>query len=95
MIEIKLPDLSRVRLEPGDVLVVRVQGAISMKTAQEIRVRVGEHFPNNDVVVLSQGVELAVVRPADGERVAAPPSPSAIAELFAEANDRPEHIGPA
>jgi len=64
-IEIKLPDLSRVALEPGDVLLVRTQRSISMQDAHDIRERLRMHFPDNDAVVLGPGVELAVVRPLE------------------------------
>ena len=66
-IEIKLPDLSRVALEPGDTLLCRVGGnsLVDMAQAERIRQQLRDHFPGHDVVVLAAAVEVSVVRPRD------------------------------
>lgn len=71
-IEIKLPDLSRVALEPGDVLLVRVAHQIDQSTAHAIKEAVKSHFPGHDVAVLGQGAELSVVRPLGDTGVTVP-----------------------
>ena len=73
-IEIKIADLSRVVLEPGDVLLVRYNRPnLDMAQAQTIRERLSAHFPGHDIVVLTDGVQLSVVRPRDN----APTTPEA------------------
>jgi hypothetical protein len=142
MIEIKLPDLSRVVLEPGDVLFVRTQRLITMREAHEIHDRLCAFFPGNDVVVHDLGFEFSRLAPEpgdtllvrcddklssaqaklikvrlrfafptheivmisdhakvaverDGERVGLALPADEVARRFAEANDRPNHMGPA
>jgi len=111
-LEIKIADLSRVALEPGDVLLARVDGPIDMAQAEAIRKRLKWYFPGHDVVVVDGSVELSVVRPRDtvpttpGARVDVAKlflnpalvsgcPPEEVARRFAEANDRPEHMGRA
>lgn len=71
-IEIKLPDLSRVALEPGEVLLVRTARRIDQITAHLIREAVKRHFPDHDVVVLGDGMELSVIRPLGDTGVTVP-----------------------
>lgn len=65
-IEIKLPNLSRVALEPGDTLLVRSPHMIDSATADAWKAKLGEYFPGHQVVVLGGGLELSVVRPVKG-----------------------------
>lgn len=74
MIEIRLADLSRVALEPRDVLVVRSPHVISHDQAIAIRAALQQHFPDNDAVILGDGIELAVIRLPDGERIEVVPA---------------------
>lgn len=74
MIEIKLPDLSRVALAPGDVLLVRCDRVIDRYDAHSIEQLLRNYFPGNEIAVLGPGLELAIVQPTDRERVEAVPS---------------------
>lgn len=63
-IEIKLPDLSRVALEPGDAILVRVShGLLSMADSERIERRIKAKLPGHEVLVASGNIELAVIRP--------------------------------
>jgi hypothetical protein len=62
-VEIKISDLSRVVLGPGDVLVLRTPFPVDKATQAEIRADLDEYFPGHKVVIMSNNVELAVVRP--------------------------------
>lgn len=62
-IEIKLPDLSRVALEPGDTLLLRCVGQLSEAQVRLIQLRLTQAFPGNKIVMISSQVELSVVRP--------------------------------
>lgn len=64
-IEIKLPDLSRVALEPGDKLLVRHPKRISQAAAEAITANLKREFPDHMVMFMDDGLELAVVRPTD------------------------------
>lgn len=57
--------LQAVKLEPGDVLVANVRPGVVLDqlAASQIRQMLEAHFPGHQVVV-AQGVELGVVRPA-------------------------------
>jgi hypothetical protein len=61
VIEIKLPDLSRVALEPGDVLLVRC-GTLSAPEARLVKLRLSQVFPGHEIVLISSEVEVSVVR---------------------------------
>lgn len=61
-VEIKISDLSRVALEPGDVLVLRTPFSVDKATQAEIRADLAEYFPGHKVIIMSNNVELAVVR---------------------------------
>ena len=59
--EITLSDLQRVKLEPGDVLVLRVNGRLSAVMAEQLRAQVTACFPGHRALVLEQDAALAVV----------------------------------
>ena len=59
LIEIK--DIQRVKLEPGDVLVVRYERPMSIEMAQRIKDRIRRVFPNNDVLVFDRNPTLSVI----------------------------------
>lgn len=62
-VEIKISDLSRVALEPGDVLVLRTPFSVDKATQAEIRADLDEYFPGHKVIIISNNVEMSVVRP--------------------------------
>lgn len=62
-IEIKISDLSRVELAPGDVLIFRYPLRISQDSAAAIRKNLSIAFPGHRIGILDDGGELAVVRP--------------------------------
>jgi hypothetical protein len=59
-------EIRRLRIEPGDVLVVRVNGAFTACTADRIKTSiagvVGEHVP---VMVVGPEIDLALISPKD------------------------------
>lgn len=63
--EIKIKDLSRVQLEPGDVLVLRLEEPVAPEVAKAMRLALAEAFPRHRAVVLDQGADLSVVRASD------------------------------
>jgi hypothetical protein len=62
-IEIKISDLSRVELAPGDVVIYRHPLRISEAAAAAIRNNLSKAFPGHRIGILEDGAELAVVRP--------------------------------
>ena len=50
------------RLEPGDVIVARIDDSVSMKDAELLKEKLGEAFPGHKVLICS-GVTLEVARP--------------------------------
>lgn len=58
-------DATRVRIEPGDVVVVRLAGRHEAKRMHEIALHLEPVFPGTRVLVLDDGVTLDVV---NGER---------------------------
>lgn len=68
---IVLEDIRRLVLEPGDVLVVRVEGAVTMQMAEAITRSVEQYLPGHKVLVLPAGMmDLEVLG-----REQAPPQP--------------------
>lgn len=67
-LEIRLPDLSRVALEPGDAILVRTQRELlSEHQAAQIKARIADRLPGHEVLVIAAGTELAVLRPVVDE----------------------------
>jgi hypothetical protein len=66
-IEIKLLDLSRVALEPGDVLLVRLNSFFTQAQIGLMKLRLSQIFPGHETVFFSADVELSVVRPTPSE----------------------------
>ena len=62
-IEIKISDLSRLELAPGDVLIYRHPLRISQDSVAAIRSNLSKAFPGHRIGILDDGGELAVVRP--------------------------------
>ena len=59
--ELKIEDLQRVRLAPGDVLVVRYEGCIPSRMEMYLQGYLRGLFPNNEILVLDGNVELSVI----------------------------------
>lgn len=66
-VEIKLSDLSRIDLQPGDVLVYRHPKRIDRASAERIRAEIKKAFPGRRCCVIDEGAELAVLRPVDAQ----------------------------
>lgn len=64
-IELKLADLSRLDLRPGDVLVFRHEKRISQASVRYIKDECAKAIPGHRVMVLDDGLELAVLRPVE------------------------------
>ena len=64
---IELVNLSRVSLEPDDVVVLRHPKRVDQADAARLVERMGHVFPGHKVVILDAGLELAVVRPVIGD----------------------------
>lgn len=54
-------DLQRVRLEPGDTLVLRCPGRLSIEAAARLKERLEATFVGHQAVVLGEGMDLGVV----------------------------------
>lgn len=63
-IEIKLADLSRVALEPGDALLLRCNDKLTQAQAGLIKLRLTQAFPGREIVMISGHAEVSVVRPS-------------------------------
>lgn len=66
-VAIELEHLKRVRLEPGDVLVVQHPADIPPDDAWKMGDYLSSKFPGHECVVLTGGAQLAVVHPAAGK----------------------------
>lgn len=57
-----LEHLSVLRLEPGDTIVLRTDGMPPQEVADNMRRFTEKHFPGHKCIVLTDGVEIGVVR---------------------------------
>lgn len=55
-------DIATMRLQPGDVIVVRVESHLTSSQSVMLRDHVNAHFPGFKVLVLDAGMELQVAR---------------------------------
>ena len=82
---IVLEDIWRLVLEPGDILVVRVQGTVTMEVAERITRTVEHYLPGHKVLVLpAEQVDIQVLgrQPTSGpSAITVPTGPSAAKEL--------------
>jgi hypothetical protein len=62
--DLKIEDIKRLRLEPGDILILRMRGRITMAAAEHIRNVFQNEIPGHKVMVLEDGARLDVVTPA-------------------------------
>lgn len=58
---INIQDLRRVRLEPGDILVLTYPGRLSLAGHDAIRTTFNSIFPGHRIIVLEDGMSLGVV----------------------------------
>jgi hypothetical protein len=80
MMHIQVADLKRVRLEPGDILVVQVAGDLSDAQAAQLKEGISKAFPGHEVGILTGGAQLSVMRPVpDG---APDNSPEAVVDRY-------------
>jgi len=56
-----LGDVQRLTLKPGDVLVLSVEGAISMECAERIKSYMTDVLPDHKVIVLGDGIKIGVL----------------------------------
>lgn len=55
-------DISKVDLQPGDVVVVKLARALTQAAGDKLAELVQPYFPDHQVLVLSDGIDLEVVR---------------------------------
>ena len=55
-------DIAKVRLKPGDVLIVKTALVLSVEQEKVIHHHVQKRFPAHDVLVLPCGIDLLVAR---------------------------------
>lgn len=67
MAEITLDSVAALRLEPGDVLVIRTKMPISNSAATLIREQLQHAFPGHKAIVIDNDSELSVMRQPDPE----------------------------
>jgi len=59
LIEIK--DIQRVKLEPGDILLVRYEGILPVAEKDRIAKQVQTRLPGHEVIVMDGGLTLSVI----------------------------------
>lgn len=59
--EVRLRDVRRLRLEPGDVIVLTLPTGVPVEAVRETQRQAAEFFPDNKVLVKTEGTELAVI----------------------------------
>lgn len=69
LVEPQLPEVRVLRVQPGDILVVRVPALFTQQEAALVRAQFELRFPDNDVAVLA-GADVVLMRtepePAEG-----------------------------
>lgn len=61
MTEIVLDDVTKLRLEPGDVLVVRLPTSMPGAVLEHIAEAIREKFPTTPALMVADGIDLAAV----------------------------------
>lgn len=59
---IPIEHLSTVRLEPGDILVLKLRDRIPAIAIARLYEKLSEIFPNNKSIILDDGAELGVLK---------------------------------
>lgn len=67
MAEITLDAIATLRLEPGDVLVIRTKLPLSNSAATLIREQLEHTFPGHKAIILDNDAELSLMRHNDPE----------------------------
>jgi hypothetical protein len=62
-----VPDLRQASIRPGDTIVVEFTHMVSVAQAEDIKARLREVWPDNEVVVISGGC-IHVIRPEGSDR---------------------------
>jgi hypothetical protein len=57
-----MPEARILRIQPGDAIVLKFDGLLSMQQQADVRVMMNDAFPGVPVLVLDEGTELAVLR---------------------------------
>lgn len=63
--EVKIEDLQRVHLKPGDVIILRTDACLPMRAIQEMKNRLKRLFPDNEALILDRGLEMFVAGKSD------------------------------
>ena len=61
-----LSDVQRLRLEPGDVVVLTTEWKLSAVEVQRIAEKIGKVLPGHQVLVIDSGVKIGVMGPDGG-----------------------------
>lgn len=61
-----LGDVQTLRLRPSDVVVLTAMGHVTIEQAERIRAEMKRFLPNNECVVLSDGLKLGVLEHDSG-----------------------------
>lgn len=62
-----IEDVRKLSVSKGDVIVVRVKHAISHDAHERIKETVSRRFPDNEIIVLDNGMSIDVFTPKNGE----------------------------
>ena len=69
-------DLTVLTLQPGDIILLRSPHRVSQFMCETLTARCKKEFPGHKVLVLEDGLELSILRPADTQAETAPPCPT-------------------
>lgn len=62
-----LGDVQRLRLEPGDIIVITSPSDLSAFEVQRIAEKVGKALPGHQVIVMGGGAKIAALMRGDGD----------------------------
>lgn len=60
--QIEITDLIRIDVRPGDVFLLRIPGHVTEATIAVLKEAWRGKFPDNEIIVATGGVEVAVIR---------------------------------
>ena len=60
---IEIEEVRRLRLDPGDILVLKAPNVLTAEQCEEIRKQLEGEFPDNRVLVMTADFDLEVVTP--------------------------------
>jgi hypothetical protein len=58
-----LASVELLRVQPGDVIVARVETPLNREQAQEIKSKLREYFRDNEVLITPTTIRISLVRP--------------------------------